>query len=88
MNLKRLKIGQKVHIHLFSKIKEATVTEMTKEHVRMITPLSGGENSWILDFNYDGSQICSWYGSGGYDPRPIADLKIIIEKGRWTPTRT
>ncbi len=130
MDMRALKIGQKVNVHLFSQVKEATVTKMTEKYVRVEIPPSGpftkwlpkdgqvwkwefkdgklekwewgpndsswrpvplieeelvgsgpeDENGWIINFNYDGGQIESWYGSLGCYPRPIADLKIFLKE--------
>jgi hypothetical protein len=75
MNMRALKVGQKIRMRLFSQIEEATVTETAEEHVRIETVRK--EGGYCIDFNYDGDQICSWGGLVGYDPRPIADLEFI-----------
>ena len=145
VDMKTLKVSQKVHIRMNSQVYEATVVEMNgpshgwesfggpsilvEKYVRVeiapsVTkwlPRGSGQNAklklkeekwekleWVptaeggfwkpvplladdlanynrpetengcaIDFNYDGSQICSWEAGGVWEPRLIADLEII-----------
>jgi hypothetical protein len=77
MDMRALKVGQKVRIQIYSQIKDGTVEEVTEDYIWVDIARSENENGYCIEFNHDGIQrrVCS--AGGAWDPRPIPDLKIF-----------
>jgi hypothetical protein len=60
MDTKKLVVGQKVWMQSGDLFKEATVTEITENYVRVEIARTESENGYCIDFRYDGVQCGVW----------------------------
>ena len=76
MDMRALKIGQKVNVHLFSQVKEATVTKMTQKYERGEFPPSGPFRSGCQKMGRSGSgslKMGSWRSGSGDRTTAVGD---------------
>ena len=78
--MKNLVVGQKIYMRSGNLLKEVTVGEITGSYVRVeIAPNPpAGARGDAIDLSYEGTQLCSWGGIDGWDPRPVG-----TEFGQW-----
>jgi hypothetical protein len=77
MDMRALKVGQKVRVQFYSQVKDATVEAVTEDYIWVDIPRSETENGYCIELNHDGSyrRMCS--AGGAWEPRPVPGLKII-----------
>jgi hypothetical protein len=71
MNTRTLVVGQKIWMQSGDQLKEATVTEITENYVRVEITRTESENGYCIDFRYDGVQSGVWGWVDAWDPRPL-----------------
>jgi ProQ C-terminal domain len=80
MDIRTLKVNQRVCLQFHSRFKEATVTEITKDYVRVEVAETEKDHCYYVDFDYDGIPIAMWGWIDAWRPCSRQDgdyLKII-----------
>jgi hypothetical protein len=86
MDMRALKVGQKIYVHIGSHVYEATVTEMNGPDFGWRISLANWDGSRnglpkgsFIEFDAAGNESGSYgWSADGWDSRPICDdLKIV-----------
>src|SRR5580658_6822430 len=78
IDMRALKVGQKLCVWSFYTEREATVTETTADYVRIEVAETGKDRKHWMDFNYEGGQICTWEWVDYCDTRPMVPFRIKL----------
>jgi len=64
VDMRTLKVGQKVWMQSGDQFRESTVTETTEKYVAVEPVLVGDERRHIIRFHHDGKQSPAWVNEG------------------------
>jgi hypothetical protein len=96
IDMRALKVGQKLYVHDYSRVYEATVGEMGESsfgwghdlvekcvHIEVANwdgSYNGHARGYAIDFDYDGSAICFWNACDVWNPVSRPDPKIFLKE--------
>jgi hypothetical protein len=78
IDMRALKVGQKLCVWSFYVEREATVVETTADYVRIEVAQTGKDGRHWMYFNYDGGQIGTAAWVDGWDERPMVPFRIKL----------